>query len=147
MNKYEYLTQLEEQLRGAVSTQEVNESVQFYRDYIEEEIRKGRSEAEVLESLGSANSIAKSIIEASGIDHDEEIVEEPGMGTSYGENASSVKVFQAQGWKGTLIIAGILIALILILVFAFKVFVALLPVLIPAAIILYVIKIAKERGR
>ena len=66
MSKYEFLNQLEEQLRGFVSNQEVSDSVQYYRSYIEEEIRGSRTEEEILEDLGSANSIAKAIIEARG---------------------------------------------------------------------------------
>ena len=144
MNKQEFLTQLEEQLRGAVSNQEVIDSVHFYQNYIEEEIRAGRSEEEVLDDLGSAYSIAKSIIDAKGINNSSSTVYEA-ESPDYEENHSSSKVYRADGWKGTLIIAGIILLLICILIFAFKIFIALVPILIPVAVILYVIRWATGR--
>ena len=151
MNRYEFLTQLEEQLRGFVSNQEVRESVQYYQGYIEEEMRKGFTEEEVLEELGSANSIAKAIIEARGHEADTDTVYEQ-AGDRYEEAPyqdnpyqrenphSSVKVFRTDGWKGTAVLVGIIVVLILLLVFAFKIMVAVLPYVIPFALILFLIK-------
>ena len=141
MNRYEFLTQLEEQLRGFVSNQEVRESVQYYQSYIEEEIRNGRTEEEVLEDLGSANSIAKAIIEARGHEPDADtIYEEAEEMHQEGNRGSNVKVFRTDGWKGTVILIGIAVVLILLLVFAFRIFVALLPFMIPFALIMFLIK-------
>lgn len=156
MNKYEFLTQLEEQLRGFVSAQEVRDSVQYYQSYIEEELRNGRSEEEILEDLGSANSIAKAIIEARGHQADTDtIYEETGNGSGYEDAAndsyrdsysgredfgSHVKVFRTDGWKGTAILIGILLIVVMLLVFAFRIVAALLPFIIPFALILFLIK-------
>ena len=141
MNRYEFLTQLEEQLRGFVSNQEVRESVQYYQSYIEEEIRNGRTEEEVLEDLGSANSIAKAIIEARGHEADTDTIYEEAEEMHQEENrSSSVKVFRTDGWKGTAILIGIVVVLVLLLVFAFRIFVALLPFMIPFALIMFLIK-------
>ena len=159
MNKYEFLTQLEEQLRGFVSNQEVRESIQYYQSYIEEEIRGGRTEEEIFEDIGSANSVAKAIIEARGHEADgdniydeadysygsnhesyeERYSNEDGYGES-GRNGSNVKVFRTDGWKGAAILIGILVIVVLLLSFAFRVMVALLPFVIPFALILFLIK-------
>lgn len=146
MNKNDYLRQLEEQLRGAVSNQELMESVQFYRDYIEEEMRKGRTEEEVLDDLGSANSIAKSIIEARGFDTDyeEEAVYESDS-PSYEEESPKTKVFWADGWQGTAILIGIVVLIIMLFVFAFKILAFLSPVLVPVMIGLFVIKLIQGK--
>lgn len=163
MNKYEFLAQLEEQLRGFVSNQEVRESVQYYQSYIEEEIRGGRTEEEIFEDIGSANSVAKAIIEARGHQADGDNIYE-GTDYSYGSNhesyeegysgrysnedgygetegkGSNVKVFRTDGWKGTAILIGILVIVVLLLSFAFRVMMALLPYVIPFALILFLIK-------
>ena len=172
MNKYEFLTQLEEQLRGFVSNQEVRESVQYYQSYIEEEMRGGRTEEEIFEDIGSANSVAKAIIEAKGHQADGETVYDE-ADYSYGSNhenysggyengrsdrysnedeygdagrrGSNVKVFRTDGWKGTAILIGILVIVVLLLSFAFRVMVALLPVIIPFALIVFLIKMVTGR--
>jgi len=141
MNRYEFLTQLEEQLRGFVSNQEVRDSVQYYQSYIEEEIRKGRTEEEVLDDLGSANSIAKAIIEARGHEADTDtIYEESGNIPHDDSTRSSVKVFRTDGWRGTAILIGIIVVIVLMLIFAFRIIVALLPFMIPFALIMFLIK-------
>ena len=172
MSKYEFLNQLEEQLQGFVSNQEVKESVQYYQSYIEEEIRGGRTEEEILEDLGSANSIAKAIIEAKGHGANHETIydesdnysgrygseNEPygtGWDNSYDGSSSSgrygtgddggkrpnVRVFRTDGWKGTVIFIGILLLILLLLVFAFRVMAALLPFIIPFALIVFLIRL------
>lgn len=62
MTQNEFLSQLREALENELSEQAVQGNVQYYRSYIEEEIRKGRSEEEVLSELGDPWVIAKTII-------------------------------------------------------------------------------------
>ena len=154
MNRYEFLRQLEEQLRGFVSDQELRESVQYYQGYIEEEMRGGRTEEEILEDLGSANSIAKAIIEARGHGAEADTVYDmdEDSDSTYGQNSGSredkrtgVKVFRTDGWKGTAVLIGIVVILVMLLMFAFKVIILLLPYVIPAAIILFLIKMVTRR--
>ncbi len=64
MNKDEFLRELQESLTGEISDQEIQENLSYYNSYITEEIQKGKSEQEVLTSLGSPRLIARSIIDA-----------------------------------------------------------------------------------
>lgn len=64
MNKTEYLQIIEKSLVGNVGPQELQDIVSYYRDYIDMEIQKGRSEQEVLEGLGNPRHLVKSIIAA-----------------------------------------------------------------------------------
>lgn len=64
MNKIEYVQIIEKALAGNVSPEEVRDTVAYYRDYIDMEIRKGRSEQEVLDQLGNPRLLVKSIIAA-----------------------------------------------------------------------------------
>ena len=57
MNKKEFLDILYEQLSGQMPEGNVAAHVQYYRNYIEEEQRKGRSEDDILNELGDHISI------------------------------------------------------------------------------------------
>ena len=59
MNKQEFVDRLRMALNGRVSPGLVMDNVNYYQDYINTEIRKGRTEEEVLESLGDPRLIAR----------------------------------------------------------------------------------------
>ena len=61
MNKQEFVDRLRMALNGRVSPGLVMDNVNYYQDYINTEIRKGRTEEEVLESLGDPRLIARTI--------------------------------------------------------------------------------------
>ncbi len=63
MTKDEFLNKLQEALTDSVPPDIVRENIQYYSDYIDDEEKKGRSEAEVLEELGSPRLIAHTIID------------------------------------------------------------------------------------
>lgn len=151
MSKEEFLQQLSEHLMGNVREGERLDSLRYYREYIEEEIRAGKTEEEVLNSLGSAYGIAKSIIEAKGYDPEQRNDYEEYRGDSddeiYREEADyQRKVVQVSGWKVWLGIAGIILVLFLILSLVFHVFAVLLPFLLPFLLILFVIKLFSNRS-
>ena len=66
MNKQEFVDRLRMALNGRVSPGLVMDNVNYYQDYINTEIRKGRTEEEVLESLGDPRLIARTIIQTNG---------------------------------------------------------------------------------
>lgn len=65
MTKQEFMEKLRLALTGKVPGNVVTENLQYYEDYINTEIRKGKSEEEVLASLGDPRLIARTIITAS----------------------------------------------------------------------------------
>ena len=67
MTKFEFSEKLRKALSGRVSHVVVNENVSYYERYIDTEIKKGRSEKEVLEELGDPRLIAKTIIDTANI--------------------------------------------------------------------------------
>lgn len=82
MTKAEFLEQLRQALQGNLGQALVNEHLRYYENYIIEESRKGRSEQEVIDSLGNPRLIAHTLIETSehvGNDYDE---------TYYGESST-----------------------------------------------------------
>lgn len=64
MTREEFLAQLRASLQGKVSSDHVQENMDYYNSYIIEETRKGKNEQEVLEMLGDPALIAKAIIAA-----------------------------------------------------------------------------------
>ena len=75
MNREEFTEKLQRALAGGLDSSKVAENITYYREYIDSEVRRGRSEQEVLESLGDPRLLAKSIIEAN-----------KRAGASYGSN-------------------------------------------------------------
>lgn len=61
MRKDEFLQTLRRALNGNVPPRVVEDNVQYYNDYISEEVRKGRSEEEVIDEIGDPRLIARTI--------------------------------------------------------------------------------------
>ena len=61
MTKREFLDKLKKALANDLSGNVIRDNVDYYNDYITEEVRKGRKESEVIEELGDPWAIAKNI--------------------------------------------------------------------------------------
>lgn len=149
MKRKEFIEGLRRALAGKVDTDAIDEAVRYYEDYIDTQIRQGKSEEEVLKSLGNPALIAKSIVSANG-----------GRNNTAGDAGSIYEYEQKQrysrskfgdkgvrfilnmpGWLATLL-AGIILLMILSAIFSIISFV--LPVIVPIVIILFVIHLAKK---
>lgn len=64
MTKQEFLKELKEALAGEVTPEAMMDSYRYYDSYIDEYVRKGNSEEEVIEMIGKPALIARSIIAA-----------------------------------------------------------------------------------
>ncbi len=64
MNRHEFLKQLEHALEAEMNPAKVREHVDYYRSYIAEEVKNGKSEKEVMDLLGDPWVIARSIIDS-----------------------------------------------------------------------------------
>lgn len=71
MNRDEFLQSLRRDLSGDVPQDVLEENVQYYREYIDGEMAKGRSEEEVIEELGTPRLIAKNIEDTTELDQEE----------------------------------------------------------------------------
>ena len=72
MNKQEFIEGLRRSLSSINDYTFVNDTISYYENYIESQIRMGKSEAEVMKELGDPRLIAKSI-KATHVSDDEEI--------------------------------------------------------------------------
>ncbi len=79
MTKQEFLDELRQILSGEVSPEVVMDSYRYYSAYIEDEMRNGKTEQQVIEELGRPALIARSIIAANTGERDvDEIYTEDG---------------------------------------------------------------------
>ena len=158
MNKKEFLDILYEQLSGQMPEGNIAAHVQYYRSYIEEEQRKGRSEGDILNELGDPRLIARTLLDteasASGNPQTTEYYSESYDNRSAGyngyENSDSGhgKVKQHSfhldltTWYGKL--AVILIAAVVIILLC-TVLSVLIPIMIIAGVIMYLISQFRKR--
>lgn len=169
MNRIEFIEKLQRALAGGLNSNQVADNVRYYQEYIDTEIRKGRSETDVLAGLGDPRLLAKSIIEANkhtGMNQgtnrtfDEEM---SGTGNTYGssygssaysggtygsgqtyethEGKENGRVFRIPGWLILLIVT---VVVILIIGVAFSLISVLAPILIPVLFVILLIRIFRS---
>lgn len=68
MTRKQFLEELRDSLEGMVSPMVIQQNLNYYENYINEQIRNGKTEEDVLNELGSPRLIARSIIDAAGED-------------------------------------------------------------------------------
>lgn len=149
MIKTEFLQELQDSLRGEVSPSLIQETVNYYTRYIDEAIAGGQTEQEVLESLGPARLIAKSIIEANSVKRNTETA---GQTQQAQEEAPKKRSgFTFRSWYGRLLLillalvaVGIILALI---VGAVVVVWQLLPVLAVIILIIVLVRVFLRIGK
>lgn len=157
MNKKEFLDILYNQLSGQMPEGNIAAHVQYYRSYIEEEQRKGRSESEILAELGDPRLIARTLLDTEAASSENpqtteyysESYSDRSSGYDGYDNSSSKhgKVKQHSfhldltTWYGKL--AVILIAIVVIALLC-TILSVLIPVMIVAGVILYVFRLRKR---
>lgn len=146
MDRIEFVDKLQHALSGGLGSAMVAENVQYYREYIDVEIRKGRSEEEVIGSLGDPRLLAKSIIEANKRTGQNEGTnrnfDEETPDNSYGGQETAQGAVRVPGWLILVIVA---VVFLLIIGVAFSLISFLAPVIIPVLVILLVINFFKGR--
>lgn len=163
MNKQEFVDRLRMALNGRVSPGLVMDNVNYYEDYINTEIRKGRTEEEVLESLGDPRLIARTIIQTNGGDNrsgyrntvygNGEYREAAGQNLhhsytenaedGYGKHQNKVTNVLAKLPAWVWVILGIIV-MVLIFSAVFSVLSFLAPVLIPILVVLFLVKLFRD---
>ena len=137
MTKQEYLAALREALSEDLSGAQVSDQINYYRQYIEEQIASGRSEADVLEELGDARIIAHNIID--GAEEERDTYRRTTVtytSDSDGQDAEPT-------WKTKMKVYGtialVLVVLFMIIALVTKLIIWLLPSIIVIACIVWII--------
>ncbi len=140
-----FLSSLREALEGNMSEQAIKDNIQYYKTYIEDEVKKGRTEKEVIEELGDPWIIAKTLIESPGGEQTYESTVEDNV-NRYEEQQNKVHIFGLDTWWKKLLLIlivlgfGFLIGTLLVGVVRLV-----LPILIPFLAVMFLIKLFKKK--
>ena len=119
MKQHEFLAQLKIALENELNEQNVNENLEFYKNYIQGELQKGIAEEEVIEQLGDPWAIAKTVILT------EKMEEQEGSTDSEVQNGKEKSydhvIKEVPKWKIILIVIAIIAALLVLGSMAFGV--------------------------
>lgn len=139
MTRSEFLGQLQQALQNDLSISAVKENVNYYNNYILDEVQNGKPESEVLATLGDPWMIARTIIQTQG-GQDSSIVEEADQGSS--EQRIQVRQIGLNTWWQKLLL---LLSVILIIVVVFAIITGLIsllaPILIPIVVIMIIVRL------
>lgn len=131
MNRQEFLDTLSRNLYGKVNENVLTEHIRYYESYISSGIANGKTEQEVLEELGDPRWIAKTILDASK----QKTSAEKSIFHKEGEEKL---VFEK--WKSKLIAAVIILIILAICIFVFRLVLLALPFIIIMAGVIWLIK-------
>lgn len=153
MTKVEFLAKLRQALGNDLTGSVIEENVNYYDQYIRDEVSSGKSEEEVIRDLGDPWVIARTIIDArenagaSGYDSAYETggrQYEPAYDRQGGSGRTSIPG-QISAWKLVLILLGIIGILILIVAVIGGIISLIAPILIPLLVIVFVFRVLGRR--
>ena len=135
MTKAEFLEMMEQKLTGELDEHTVGKTLRYYSEYIDSEMRKGKTEQEVLEDLGSPLLIARTILDTQGNETANFSQTRP-----EGETKEEEKGTESHRWNKGLV----LLCLLAVLFLLFTILRVLLPILLPVLLVLFVISLFKK---
>ena len=151
MDKQDFLSRLRAALNGRIPVPQVEETINYYRDYINVEMRKGRSEEEVLSSLGDPRLIARTIIQTNGMEDDKHV----SSGGDYRESDYHGEPYQDGygGYHGTrrsfripiwLLTFFVIFLVIFIIGIVFSILTFLAPLIIVMGAVIFMVKLFRD---
>ena len=149
MRKEEFLQTLRRALTGDVPPGVVEENIRYYDGYISEEVRKGRSEEEVIKEIGDPRLIARTT-DGGGNVYQSGAYEYGENGGGYGESSygGSFRVFRLDKWYWKLLLALLVFGVIyLVLAIIGGIFALLAPVIVPLALIWIILSVVRNMRR
>ena len=96
MNRKEFLEILRSQLAGQMQEGKAAAHIRYYEDYIQSQVRGGRSEQEVLQELGDPHLIAKTLIDTDDGSTQEDYGEYSSYGSSYGNETELPHLYRSE---------------------------------------------------
>ncbi|MCL2865195.1 MAG: DUF1700 domain-containing protein [Lachnospiraceae bacterium] len=140
MTQYEFIEQLEQALQNDLGSAASRNHLEYYKRYIQDEIRTGKSEQAVLDALGDPWAIARTIIQTQDTQEDYFAVH-PGESTHYENRQVKVRRLAFDTWwKRLLLVLGIIAIVVLVFIVVTGLISALAPILIPLIIVMIVLR-------
>ena len=126
MSKQEFLDGLRRSLASGMESQEINEHINYYSQYIDSQIRMGTSEEEVMASLGEPRLIAKTLLGMEGVETvtEEYVEDESAQDANYRYFNINGRTLKIPGWLFTILVC---VVSFCVLTFVFALMTRLLP--------------------
>lgn len=143
MKRSEFLAQLKSALENNLNAEAVRENLDYYNEYIQKEMKSGKSEQEVLEMLGDPWAIARTITMSAEIHGAGNASETSDVQNKQKERRGHAKlhVFGLDQWWQK---AGIVLVLVVMSAFVISVISGIVRLILPIALpILAIVLIAK----
>jgi len=155
MSKNEFLDKLFKALSNDLNKNVVQENIDYYSQYIDNEIRKGRREEEVIAELGDPWAIAKTIADTEMMKGKKSNTYES-VSSTYGDEGRSTKRNEEHkknsffdglggGIKVFLILLLIVAVIAIVVVVIGGIFSALVPIMIPVMILILLYRLLSNR--
>lgn len=146
MNRIEFLETLRSQLEGQMHEGKVAAHVRYYEDYIQSQVRGGRSEQDVLTELGDPRLIARTLLDTD-MDNGQMDYEEYSTYSGQDDHMETdgkehVHEWRLDTWYSKLLAIVILLIIVFLL---FHILVAVIPFFVILAVILFIMSLIKNR--
>ncbi len=138
MSKSEFLSELKAYLRDKLPADQVSRHADYYSNYIDDEMSKGRSEAEVLAELGDPRIVGKSLVDSTRFYQNQTDGQRPA-----GQTVSQTGSDSGNFWHIIKVIAVVIMVLAVVVVlfrFAAGLMVYIVPALIVVGIIAFIFR-------
>jgi len=147
MTRDEFLRQLQEALENDLQGQIVQENVDYYNQYISEEVHKGRGEQEVIDSLGDPWILAKTVIDSvDTTKYSSNVYETQESRSNQDTKQNRAYIFGLDTWWKKLLAVFILVGIVLLVVVIVGGLLSLLiPILVPLLVIIMLIRLFNKR--
>lgn len=144
MDRHEFISILRTALTGKVPATTVEDNVQYYEEYIEVQLRQGKSEEEILTALGDPRLLARTVIEANKFAEGTETYGSDGYGEiPSGGSGKSFKQWYRECPRWLHTVMPVLIAMF-VLLFAFTVLQALFPFIMIIVAVSLVFRLVRQ---
>ena len=144
MTKQDFLDRLRMALTGRVSPSLVEENVSYYEDYINTQIRLGKSEGSVMEALGDPRLIAKTIITTNGTSAAQSSYEYQDVSSETDLITRVKKRLRNVHIPGWLVGAIMIVLFVAIVSVVFSIISYLLPILLPVMLVAFLVKLFRD---
>lgn len=147
MKRREFLSQLKSALENKLSAEEIKKNINYYEDYIEEEVRKGQAEEDVIAALGDPWALAKTILISAEMGGQEYYSYSEEVSNEYQENsAGNTKLYQTNSWWKTALVVFVILAVVLgILSVAFGVIALFIRFAFPILVIVLLVRLIRKK--
>lgn len=157
MNRREFLKKLKEALENDLSGSVVQENINYYDQYISDEVKNGKSEEEVIAMLGDPWMIARTVIDAAEMGIHQESYSQSSKqqytkqdytkedAPQSGQDFVNSMFKPVSKWKKFAFFGGLILAVLLIISIISGLIRFLAPVIIPIILIVFVFKLLGNR--